>query len=215
MNLLSTLARHLHTLQEKFRAADFLAPLAFRLYLAPVFISVGLHKALHFDDIVQWFQFGLELPAPYLMALLATAAELGGGFALLFGVATRWIAVPLMVTMIVAAGTAHWHSGWFAVAPSDPDTSIASLLAPIGFPGAQESLANSEEVAQRLDRARNLLREHGNYDWLTETGNFVVLNNGIEFAFTYFILLLSLFFTGGGRYVSVDYWLARRLSLAR
>ena len=25
----------------------------------------------------------------------------------------------------------------------------------------------------------------------------------------YFVMLLSLFFTGGGRYTSIDYWLAR------
>jgi len=65
-------------------------------------------------------------------------------------------------------------------------------------------------VGERVSAARSLLREHGNYDWLTEKGNFVVLNNGIEFAATYFIMLLSLFFSGGGRYVSLDYWLARR-----
>lgn len=55
--------------------------------------------------------------------------------------------------------------------------------------------------------ARSLLREHGNYSWLTGRGSFVVLNNGIEFAAIYFIMLLSLFFTGAGRYASVDYWL--------
>ena len=42
----------------------------------------------------------------------------------------------------------------------------------------------------------------------------MVLNNGIEFAATYFIMLLSLLFTGGGRYSSLDYWLARRAGLA-
>ena len=47
------------------------------------------------------------------------------------------------------------------------------------------------------------------YDWLTETGNFIVSNNGIEWAVTYFLLLLALFFIGGGRYVSADYWIAR------
>ncbi|MFQ5634413.1 MAG: hypothetical protein ACE5G3_03665, partial [Gammaproteobacteria bacterium] len=62
----------------------------------------------------------------------------------------------------------------------------------------------------RLARARSILKEHGNYDWLTETGNFVVLNNGIEFAATYFIMLLVLFFIGGGRYVSLDYWIAKK-----
>ena len=39
----------------------------------------------------------------------------------------------------------------------------------------------------------------------------MVLNNGIEFAVTYPVMLLSLLFTGGGRYVSVDYYLSRRL----
>ena len=57
-----------------------------------------------------------------------------------------------------------------------------------------------------------ILREHGNYPWLTEKGNLVVLNNGIEFAATYFIMLLVLFFYGAGRYLSLDYWFARRLS---
>ena len=44
----------------------------------------------------------------------------------------------------------------------------------------------------------------------TENGSFVVLNNGIEFAATYFIMCLALFFIGGGRYVSLDYWIRKR-----
>ena len=57
--------------------------------------------------------------------------------------------------------------------------------------------------------ARTLLQRHGNYDWLTETGSITILKNGIEFAATYFIILLSLFFTGAGTF-SVDYLLRRR-----
>ena len=57
--------------------------------------------------------------------------------------------------------------------------------------------------------AERLLEEHGNIEWLTEHGNFVVSNNGIEWAATYLIMLLALFFLGGGRLISVDYWLAR------
>ena len=37
-----------------------------------------------------------------------------------------------------------------------------------------------------------------------------MLNNGIEFAATYFAILLALFFMGAGRYLSADYWIARR-----
>ena len=210
MNTLLQWAHRAQDLLLSARKADFIAPLAFRLYLAPIFLTVGLHKAANFDDIVSWFEFGLELPFPWLLALLATVSEIAGGIALLLGVATRWFALPLMVTMLVAGATAHWDKGWFAIAPTDPDTSIASVLAPIGFPGAAESLAASVEAGERLSRAREILQEHGHYDWLTQSGSFVILNNGIEFAATYFLLLLSLFFTGPGRYLSVDYWIARR-----
>ena len=37
----------------------------------------------------------------------------------------------------------------------------------------------------------------------------MVLNNGIEFTVTYLIMLAVLFFYGGGRLVSLDYWLAK------
>ncbi len=38
----------------------------------------------------------------------------------------------------------------------------------------------------------------------------MILNNGIEFAATYFIMLLVLLFMGGGRYTSVDYFIGRK-----
>jgi putative oxidoreductase len=66
-----------------------------------------------------------------------------------------------------------------------------------------------QEVAIRLERAREVLQEHSNYPWLTEKGGFVILNNGIEFGVTYLAMLFALFFSGGGRYVSADYWLGQ------
>lgn len=91
------------------------------------------------------------------------------------------------MTMVVAIVSVHWVNGWHAVAmSSDP------------------------EIAERLQLARELLQAQTDYDWLTARGGLVILQNGIEFAATYFILLLVLFFTGGGRWLSVDYWLARR-----
>ncbi len=92
-----------------------------------------------------------------------------------------------MVQMIVAATMVHWHNGWQAIA--DPMSPFAN--------------ANIEGAAERLSKAKDLLREHGNYDWLTEAGNFVVSNNGIEWAVTYFLMLLALFFTGAGK-ISLD-----------
>jgi uncharacterized membrane protein YphA (DoxX/SURF4 family) len=127
------------------------------------------------------------------MAWLATLTETIGAILLLIGLGARWISIPLMITMLVAAFTVHWQNGWLAIAEG-----TGSLFANERTLGAIE----------RLDKAKSLLKEHGNYSWLTEHGNFVVLNNGIEFAATYFVMLLVLFFYGAGRYVSLDHWLA-------
>lgn len=199
------LANRLQDLIESLRTIDFLAPIALRLYLAPVFWIAGVEKVTGFENIVDWFgnpDWGLGLPMPFLMALLATSAEVIGAVFLLVGFAVRWISIPLMATMIVAAATVHWVNGWQAIA-SAKAAFAASSLGPLQFEDASGA-------AERVGIARDLLREHGNYSWLTESGSFVILNNGIEFAATYFIMLLVLLFIGGGRYVSVDYWIAHR-----
>jgi len=216
MSLLINVANRFHSLFNCTRRVDFLAPLLLRLFLAPVMIAAGWQKAGSFDATVAWFgnnDWGLGLPFPALLATLAIITELVGGIFLLIGLATRYVAVPLMITMLVAVFSVHWPNGWFAVAPSNPDTSMARPLAALGIPAAQRSLDNSAEVGKRLQAAKRLLREHGHYSWLTEKGNFVVLNNGIEFAATYFIMLLALFFYGAGRWISIDYWIERRFYL--
>jgi len=187
----------LQDLLDATRAVDWLAPLALRLYLVPVFWVAGMNKVNGFENVVAWFgnpDWGLGLPFPTLMAALATGTEVIGAILLLIGLAVRWVSIPLLFTMLVAAVTAHVQNGWQAVA--DP----LSPFPPDDIDGAM----------QRLDRAKDILREHGNYDYLTETGNFVISNNGIEWAVTYFIMLLPLLFIGGGRYVSLDYWIARK-----
>ncbi len=157
----------------------------------------GTKKWDGFDSIVEWFgnsDWGLGLPFPLVLAFLATWTEILGAIGLLLGLAVRWLAVPLMFTMIIAATTVHLEHGWQSIA--DP-----------GAPFANERVMES---AEKLERGRDILREYGNYEWLTSSGNFVVLNNGIEFSATYFIMLLALFFTGAGRYASVDYWVRRK-----
>jgi len=192
-----TFFNRLQRLLDETARVDFIAPLLLRAYLVPVFYMAGINKARSFDDTVSWFgnpDWGLGLPFPWLMTLLATAAELGGAVLLMLGFATRWISIPLIITLLVAMFTVHWHNGWLAIAEG------SGVFATDRTMGAVD----------RLERAKSILREHGNYSWLTENGNFVVLNNGTEFAATYLVMLVALFFLGGGRYVSVDYWLARR-----
>lgn len=202
MNIVQTI-NTLHDWLDKTRMADGIAPLFLRLYLAPVLMQAGWNKMQHFEDTVAWFgnsDWGLGLPLPALMASLAIAAEFIGSILLLMGLATRWVAIPLMATMIVAAVTTHMHNGWLAIA--DPSSWLAN-----GTIFHNESVMES---AEKLEMAKSILQEHGHYEWLTASGNFVILNNGVEFAMTYFVMLLVLFFTGGGRYTSLDYVIARK-----
>lgn len=180
------------------RKADFLGPLALRVYLVPVFWVAGTNKLAGIDGVVSWFGDGLGLPFPVVMAWLATGAEVLGAIALLLGVAMRWFCIPLMTTMLVAAFSVHLKNGWQAIV--DPQ----SPFPPADVNGAIE----------RLDKARELLREYGHYDWLTGSGNFVISNNGMEWAITYFVMLLALFFMGAGK-LSVDHWFAGRLAAHR
>jgi uncharacterized membrane protein YphA (DoxX/SURF4 family) len=192
---LAVLANKARSFLDKTKAGDFLAPLLLRLYLVPVFWSAGTRKLGHFSDTAAWFDKGLGLPMPHIMAFLATAAETGGAVLLFLGLGTRWISLPLMATMVVAMTSVHWQNGWLAIASAD------------GFFTTERTRGGIE----KLNQAKDILRQHGDYAALTENGGLVVLNNGIEFAATYFVMLLALFFIGGGRYVSVDYWLARKL----
>lgn len=195
MSILATSQRCL----DSTRSLDFLAPLALRIYLVPIFWMAGSKKFNSFSDTAAWFgnpDWGLGLPYPELMAALATGTEMIGAVLLALGLAVRWVSIPLMVTMLVAIFKVHWQYGWLAIA------SGSGIFASERTVGAID----------RLDRAKSILQEHGNYQWLTENGNLVILNNGIEFGVTYFVMLLALFFIGGGRFVSIDYWIRRRFN---
>ena len=190
----------INSIFDRFRVVDFLGPLLLRLYLAPVFWMAGTNKIdfstfMPYDATVSWFgnpDWGLGLPLPTLMAFLAGWAEVLGGIFLLVGFGVRWISVPLMITMLVAIFSVHITNGWLAIATG------SGIFA----------TERTTEAVERLSVAKNILKEHGNYSWLTENGSFVVLNNGIEFAATYFIMLLVLFFIGAGKFFSVDYYLS-------
>lgn len=195
-NAVINFANRLQDVLNSTRCADGLAPLLLRLYLAPIFLQAGWNKLSHFEDTAAWFgnpEWGLGLPMPEVMAALAAGTEFIGGILLIVGLAVRWVSIPLMITMLVAAFAVHWENGWLAIADGG------------------SWLANERvmEAQDRLAAAKSILQEHGNYSWLTGRGSVVILNNGIEFAITYFVMLLSLFFTGAGRFVSVDYYVEK------
>jgi putative oxidoreductase len=195
MALFQSLQRLLNTT----RIFDFLAPLALRLYLAPVFWMAGTSKLADIESTAIWFgnpDWGLGLPYPTVLALLAASSEVVGAILLVIGLAVRWVSIPLMLTMVVAMISVHWQYGWQAIA----DSKFCLF-----------NCSDAQEAAERLSAAREVLQQYGNYDWLTGQGSIVILNNGIEFAATYFIMLLVLFFIGAGRFFSIDFWIDRKL----
>ena len=181
---------------DKINITDFVAPLLLRLYLVPVFWMAGTMKLGSMESTIEWFgnpDWGLGLPLPFLMAWIATLTEVVGAVCLFFGFATRWISIPLIITMVVAAVTVHLPNGWLAIAEG------GGLFASERTMGA----------IQRLDRAKEILQDNANYSWLTENGSLVILNNGIEFAATYTIMLVALLYVGAGK-LSIDHLIAKR-----
>lgn len=188
---------------DKIRAIEGIGPLLLRLYLAPIFIKAGYNKLSSFEDTVAWMgnpDWGLGLPFPELMAALAAGAEFFGGWLLLFGLATRLIAIPLMITMVVAAVTVHWQHGWHVL----PESTLT-----VPWEWREDIIVEANE---RKEMAKSLLQEYGNYEWLTSAGSITILKNGIEFTATYFVMLFMLLFTGGGRFTSIDYFVKQHFA---
>ena len=196
---------------------DGVASLLMRLILGPVLIAAGWEKlngTNWFGSMQDGFPFPFNVLPPEFSWFLASWTEFLGGFMLLAGLAVRWISVPLMVTMWVAAVAVHWDNGWTAIAPSSPaaiciEDSDAAVEASSfeKFVKCYNVNERTIEASKRLAKGKEIMAEHGNRRWLNQHGSFVKLNSGIEFAATYFAMLFALLMIGGGRYFSLDYWI--------
>ena len=164
-----------------FRACDTSTgwPLALRLYLVPIFWMAGARKIAGMDQTVEWFgnpDWGLGLP------FSRPAGRSGGLYrshhrsaVAVTGPCYALDRTPLMVTMLVAIFAVHWDYGWAAIADS-------------GIPGSGCAHWHRHGYPQR---ARH-------YAWLTEKRQPGDSQQWHRIAVTYFIMLLSLLFTGGG-----------------
>jgi putative oxidoreductase len=198
---------------------DGTAALLIRLILAPVMIAAGwekLHGENWFGSAMDTFPFPFNVLPADLSWNLAMWTELVGGICLLLGLGTRIFAIALAITMFVAAWAVHLPNGWPAIAPSQP----AALCVPDSAEHAAASAferyvhcynvnERTLEAAKRLQKAKAILRREADFSYLNGSGPIVKLNNGIEFATMYLAMLLALLFIGGGRYVSLDWWLMR------
>lgn len=186
-----------------------------RLILGPVLIAAGWEKITGSNWLSQdMLPFPFSMLPVELSWFLASWTEFLGGICLLLGLGTRLWAIPLAVTMWVAAVSVHWDNGWPAIAPSNPPAVCIPESAAHQASSVFERYIKcynvndrTIEAAERLDRAKSILREHGNYRYLNGSGSIVKLNSGIEFAAIYFAMILALLIIGGGRYFSLDYYI--------
>jgi putative oxidoreductase len=85
-----------------------------RVGIGGIFVAHGIQKLAVFGiSGLAGFMTQIGVPFPTLSAVAVTAAELLGGLALVAGFFTRWAALPLAFSMIVAALTVHLKAGFF------------------------------------------------------------------------------------------------------
>jgi putative oxidoreductase len=115
--------------------------LAVRLYWGWQFMQTGWGKLTDIGKVTQFFT-NLGIPAPALSAHFIAALEFGGGILFLLGLASRLIALPLTINMIVACVTADRDALFSIISDPDKFTAaapytflIASLLVLIFGPG--------------------------------------------------------------------------------
>jgi putative oxidoreductase len=89
------------------RHLEWLGPLFARIVAGWVFLWTGWGKLTHLPLVTQNFA-GWGIPAPELMAPLASGIEFFGGILLLLGLLTRIAAGALGVVMIVAVAAVQW-----------------------------------------------------------------------------------------------------------
>lgn len=168
------------------RGLDFLPPLLFRLFLAPLLWHSGQQKlglftaadSLWYNPLTwvnsETYQAAIDqMSSVPLMSFLPTQAlgfvgwlEVIGAFLLFVGLAVRWISIPLL--------------GLIAI------TALVAL--------------NGQDIVETL---KAVVMGHG-YTDMTDS----VFGKSI----IYLLMLLALFFMGAGRFFSVDWFLYRHLN---
>jgi putative oxidoreductase len=103
-----------------------------RVGVGGIFVAHGIQKLAVFGiPGLAGFMSQLGIPFPTLSAVAVTAAELGGGLALVAGLFTRWAAVPIAFSMLVAGATVHLKGGFFL--PNGVEYVLALFLASVAL----------------------------------------------------------------------------------
>jgi len=115
-----------------------------RVIVGVVFLAHGYQKLFTYGIGGVAGSFAqIGIPAPHLSAYLATFAEFFGGAALLLGLFTRFAAIPVAITMVVAILNVHLKGGFFAPAGVEyPLTLLVANLALITAGGGAFAIDN-------------------------------------------------------------------------
>ncbi len=103
-----------------------------RVVVGIVFLAHGGQKLFvwGFSNVADFFgQVGI--PLPMLAAIVVTLVEFLGGLALVVGLFTRWVAIPLALNMLVATLTIHLRGGFFV--PEGVEFTLTLLAANVAL----------------------------------------------------------------------------------
>jgi len=104
-------------------------PLLTRVTIGLAFVQTGMGKWAHIDRTAEFFA-GLGIPMPAANAVVVASLELVGGAALVAGVLTRFFALSLSTTMVVALLTADreaFVAAWSRASETSP-TDVTSFV---------------------------------------------------------------------------------------
>ena len=106
----------------------------------------------------QWME-SIGIPFGFVSAALAGSTEFFGGLLLLTGVATRFVSVPMVITMLVAVVTAH-HGFDAGQGGAEYPITLAAMLAALGLIGPGRWTLPEAIAIVRNSRANQLSAEH-------------------------------------------------------
>jgi putative oxidoreductase len=104
------------------RRLAFVAPLATRVVIGLAFLQTGWGKLHHLRNVIGFFD-SLSIPFPAFNAALVAGMETIGGLMLVAGLATRFFAFGLAITMVVAlltADAASFLAAWSGASDLSP-----------------------------------------------------------------------------------------------
>ena len=137
-----------------------------RVGIGGIFVAHGLQKLAVFGiSGLAGFMGQIGVPFPTLSAVAVTAAELGGGLALVAGLFTRWAALPIAFSMAVAALTVHLKAGFFL--PDGVEYVLALFLASIALSLTGSGAFSVDRLLELKASAKPIPTTEGSYPQAT------------------------------------------------